>query len=66
MIEVNEGIRRPEFVAQFLSRHQLSRPFKQCCQHLKWLFLELYFLSPLAQLAGVEIDFERTETDDSG
>jgi hypothetical protein len=66
MIEVNEGIGRPEFSAQFLSRHQFSRPFKQCCQYLKWLFLELYLLSPLAKLACLEIDLERTEMDDSG
>jgi hypothetical protein len=33
---------------------------------LQWLFLELYLLSQLAQFAGVEIDRERTETDDSG
>jgi hypothetical protein len=66
VIEVDESIRGPEFVSQFLSRHQLPRPFKQCCQHLQWLFLELYLLSQLAQFAGVEIDRERTETDDSG
>jgi hypothetical protein len=32
---------------------------------LKRLFLELYLLTPFVQFAGVEIDLERTETDDS-
>jgi len=30
------------------------------------LLLELYFLSPLTQFTGAEIDLKRTETDDSG
>jgi hypothetical protein len=66
MIEVDEGVRRPEFAAQFLSGNQFSRPFKQRRQHLQRLFLELYLLSPLAQFPSVEIDLERTETDNSG
>jgi hypothetical protein len=65
MIEVDEGIRRPELAAQFLSSNQFSWSFKQRRQHLKGLFLELYLLSPLAQFPGVEIDLERTETDNS-
>jgi len=48
MIEVDEGVHWPEFAAQFLSRNQFSRPFKQRRQHLKRLFLELYLLSSLA------------------
>jgi len=61
MIEVNEGVCRPESAAQFLPANHLAGPFKQCRQHLKWLFLELYPLSPLALFPGVEIDLERTE-----
>jgi len=34
-------------------------------QHLEGLFLELYLLAPLAQFAGVEIDLEGTETNNS-
>ena len=66
MIEVDEGVRRPESAAQFLSGDNSSRPFKQRGQYLKGLFLELYLLSPLAQFPGVEIDLERAETDNSG
>jgi hypothetical protein len=51
--------------AQFLSGNQFSRSFKQRRQNLQWLFLELYLLSPLAQFPGVEIDLERTETNNS-
>jgi hypothetical protein len=48
MIEVDEGVRRPELAAQFLSGNYFSRSFKQRRQNLQWLFLELYLLSPLA------------------
>jgi hypothetical protein len=65
MIEVNKGVRRPEFVAQFLSSNQLSRPFQERRQYLKGLFLQFYLLSPLAQFPGVEIDLEGAEADDS-
>jgi hypothetical protein len=65
MIEVNKGVRRPEFVAQFLSSNQLSRPFQERRQYLKGLFLQFYPLSPLAQFPGVEIDLESAEADDS-
>ena len=66
MIEVDEGVCRPESAAQLLSGNHFPRSFKQRCQDLKRLFLELYFLSPLAQFSGVKIDLERTETDNSG
>lgn len=66
MIEINEGVRRPKSVAQFLPGNQFSRPFKECRQNLKRLFLELYLLSPLAQFPGVEIDLEGAEADNSG
>ena len=66
MIEVDEGVCRPEFAAQLLTANHLPRPFKQRRQDLKRLFLELYFLSPLAQFSGVKIYLERTETDNSG
>ena len=45
MIEVNEGVRRPEFIAQFLSSNELSRPFQERRQYLKGLFLQFYLLS---------------------
>jgi hypothetical protein len=65
MIEVNEGVRRPEFIAQLFSSNQLSRPFQERRQYLKGLFLQFYLLSPLAQFPGVEIDLEGAEADDS-
>jgi hypothetical protein len=65
MIEVDEGVCRPELTAQFLPANHLAGPFKQCRQHLKWLFLELYPLSPLVQFPGMEIDLEGTETNNS-
>jgi hypothetical protein len=61
MIEVNEGILRPEFAAQFFSGNDFSRAFKQSGQHLQRLFLELYLLSPLAELSGLKINLKRSE-----
>jgi hypothetical protein len=40
MIEGDEGVRRPELAAQFLSSNEFSPSFKQRCQQLKGLFLE--------------------------
>ena len=39
--------------------------FGQRRQNLRWLFLELYLLSPLAQFPRLDIHLERTETDNS-
>jgi len=63
MIEVDKGVCRPEFIAQFLSCNQLSRTLKQSGQHLKRLFLELYFLSPVAEFPGLKINLKVAETD---
>jgi hypothetical protein len=41
VIEIDEGVHRPEFAAQFLSGNYFSRSLKQRRQHLKGLFLEL-------------------------
>jgi len=65
MIEVDEGVRRPELATQFLSGDDFSRPFKQRRQHLKRLFLKLYLLSPLAQFPCFEIQLECAEAEDS-
>jgi len=48
VIEVNEGILRPELAAQFFSGNDFPWSFKQSGQHLKRLFLELYFLASVA------------------
>jgi hypothetical protein len=66
VIEVDEGVCRPELAAQFLSGNHFPRSFKQRCQDLQRLFLQLYLLSPVPQFPGVKIDLERTETDNSG
>jgi hypothetical protein len=65
LIEVDEGVGWPEFAAQFLSGDHLARPFKQGRQDLKRLFLELYLVPPVAKFPSVEIDLERTETNNS-
>jgi hypothetical protein len=64
VIEVDEGIRRPELAAQFLASNQFSRSFKQSRQYLQRLFLEFYLLTPLAEFTCVEIHLERAETNE--
>jgi hypothetical protein len=66
MIEVNEGILRPEFAAQFFSSNDFSWAFKQSGQHLERLFLELYFLAGVAEFPSLEINLERTEAGNRG
>src|SRR5882762_5083119 len=66
MIEVDEGVRRPEFAAQFLSGNQFSRSFKQRSQNLQGLFLQLHLLPALAQFPSVKVDLECAETDNPG
>ena len=65
MIEIDEGVRRPEFAAQFLSCNEFSRMFKQRGQYLQGLFLKFYLLTPLAQLSRIKIYLKRAEADDS-
>jgi hypothetical protein len=40
VVEIHEGISRPEFFPQFLAGNDLAGVLKQCCQHLKRLFLK--------------------------
>jgi hypothetical protein len=42
MIEVDEGVRRPELVAQFVSGDNLSRVLQQGSENLQWLLLQLH------------------------
>jgi len=66
MIEVDEGIFRPQFAAQLFSGDYFSGSFEQRGQYLKGLFLELYSLPGMAEFSGLEINFERAKADDRG
>jgi hypothetical protein len=66
MVEVDECVRRPKLIAQFFSSNNVPWSFKQRGQHLKWLLLQPYFLSPLAQFPRLQVHFERTEPDYAG
>jgi hypothetical protein len=63
VIEVNEGILRPEPAPQFVSGNNFPWSFKQSGQHLERLFLELYFLASVAQFSALEIHLEPTKAD---
>jgi hypothetical protein len=63
LVKLDESIRRPERLLQFLSRHNLTGALNQESKHLKGLFLELHPAAVLAQFTGSEIRFEQPETD---
>ena len=64
MIEVDEGVRRPEFVAQFVSGDNFSRVLQQRSQNLQGLLLQLHPQSATAQFTYLEIDFKDPKPDD--
>jgi hypothetical protein len=61
MVEIDEGVRGPESLANPLTGHYLSRMFQQHYQDLEWLVLKLYFIALLAQLAQARINLKDTE-----
>jgi len=65
MIEVDEGVRRPESAAKFFSCNYLTRTLDQHAQDLERLLLQLHLLSPPAQLPGLQIYLEHAEADNS-
>jgi hypothetical protein len=64
VIEVDEGVHRPERVTQFLPCNRLAWSLKQCDQNLEGLFLELHSLSVLMEFPRAQICLERAKTDD--
>src|SRR5207249_11786682 len=58
LIEVAEGVVRPERPLQFLPRDQLPRAPQQQRENFERLILERYFPAALAQLSGRKIQFE--------
>ena len=40
VVEIHEGISRPELFLQFLACHDLAGMLKQCRKYLEWLFLK--------------------------
>ena len=66
MVEIHEGVGRPQFAAELLAGNHFPGPFQQRRQYLEGLFLQLDFLSLTTQFAGAKIDLKDTETNNSG
>src|SRR5439155_20913988 len=58
VVEINEGVGRPELVTQFFSANYDARTFEEEFQTRKRLVLQAEAPSLLAKLAGFEIGFE--------
>ena len=61
VLEINEGILRPELLSDLFAGHQLARTLQQHGQDLEGLTVQLDLQSVLAQFSCTEIDFEDTE-----
>jgi len=66
VIEINEGVLGPQFLAQFFPGNYFSGPLQQRRQYLQRLLLQLYLLSLVAQFARLEINLKRSEADNWG
>lgn len=60
-IEINEGVLRPECLANLLTSHQFSRTLQEKGQQLERLLLQFDFDSELTKLGGAQVYFEDTE-----
>src|SRR5439155_18180213 len=66
VVEIDEGLGRPQPVAKLFPGHRLTRPLEQHRQNLKRLLLESELHAVLPQLAGSKIDLEHAETEADG
>ena len=61
VVEVHEGILRPQLLLQFLARHDLARMLQQHLEHLKGLLLQPDLEAALAQFACAQVNFKNPE-----
>src|SRR5579863_4403702 len=66
VIEIDEGIGGPEFLADFFAGDDVAWALEEQGQDLKGLVLQAELRPVLAQLAGGQVKFEDAEADDSG
>jgi hypothetical protein len=60
-IKINEGVLRPERLANLLTSHQFSRTLQEEGQQLERLLLQFDFDSELTKLGGAQVYFKDTE-----
>jgi hypothetical protein len=65
VVEVDEGVRRPDSLSQLLSRNRLTRPGKKRSQYLKRLILKTYLEALLSQFTSGEVGFKDAEPDNA-
>jgi hypothetical protein len=61
VVKIDESVASPEAVAQFVSRDNLARIFKEHRQDLERLLWEFETKTVLAKLAGLQVHFENPE-----
>src|SRR5215469_13171715 len=61
MLEIDEGILRPEVLAQLLARNHLSWSFQQNCEYPKGLPRKTAPEPTFLQFPGLEVQFEIAE-----
>src|SRR5262249_24047183 len=63
MLEIDKGIRRPEFTPQLLGADELARRPQKNCQYLQRTPLDRQKHAEAAQLSSLEVQLERGEAD---
>lgn len=66
VVEIDEGVSRPQLIAQFLSRDQVAGGLQQNGQPLQRLTLEAKLYDAFAQVAGAPIQLEIVEAVNRG
>jgi hypothetical protein len=64
VIEVHVRIGGPDLGAKFLQSHQTAGSLEQSAQHLYGLSLQFQLLSPFAEFARTDVEFENIKPED--
>jgi hypothetical protein len=65
VVELDDGVVGPQHLAQLFAGHQLARPVQQHDQDSERLLVEANLDPVLAQLGGLNVEFERAEAEDA-
>ena len=63
MVEIHEGVDRPDLFLEFFAANYLTVALKQNLEDLEGLNLELDSDAMFSQIAGTQADIELVETD---
>ncbi len=65
MVEIDEGVGGPEFLAQIIASDHVASALQEQGEHLERLILQAELGAVLAQLAGGEVELEDAKAGDS-